>query len=675
MTISPHPPAGRVVLISNKGADQAVPVDVVAGDITVGTSDKVYTIDSCDSAAGWSVLNDATTGNGALDALATDLNHVMGTASIEFNKVDGTDKIRAGIQKTITAGDLSDYHNGGGYIHASIYIGDLTDVAHVFVRLGTDSSNYNEWRIDSMVGGWNAFRFMLMAPTGSGNTGTGWNIAATTYVAIGVHFDAEDDALADIRVDHIVLNAGAQTTSDISVSNSDPKFNAIYESVHEEDAAHVTADKGVLSLTVRKDDAIGSALSDTDGDYQPLITNEHGILRTQGQQHYALDECNSVAGWTILDDATTGNGDADALATDLNHVFGTASIEFNKVNGTDHTEAGIQKTLTAGDLTAYHKGGGVITTSIYISDLTAVAYVFVRLGTDGDHYNEWRIDDDALTADAWNSLRFNMLTPNPTGNTGNGWNIAATTYVAVGVSFDAEDDELADIKVDHLAINTGLRTTADITAEITSEVSTPNINLHRIRNKLVNVGSGAVGTDGTQRVILATDDPAVTLLGTIDADTSKIPSLGTAIMTGAAPVTIATDDTITAAGNASLVNIEKCQMGNAAPTIDSPGIINAPINAGTGARTEIIATPGANKQIWVYGLLILVDTVDCTVTLESAANALSGAMPQADNGGFHSEPSGNFAMPLFKCNTNEAFNITMGTGVGDGIVSYAVVSV
>ncbi len=123
----------------------------------------------------------------------------------------------------------------------------------------------------------------------------------------------------------------------------------------------------------------------------------------------------------------------------------------------------------------------------------------------------------------------------------------------------------------------------------------------------------------------------------------------------------------------NLASLAASLSGAAAPTIDSYG--NAPINAATGARTQIIATPGTNKQIWIYGITILCDTADVTVTLESATTALSGAMPQADNGGYSVSPSGNFAMPSLKCATNEAFNITMGTGVGDGWVSYAIVDV
>ncbi len=71
----------------------------------------------------------------------------------------------------------------------------------------------------------------------------------------------------------------------------------------------------------------------------------------------------------------------------------------------------------------------------------------------------------------------------------------------------------------------------------------------------VAAGSGAVDAL-TQRCILATDDPAVTLLGTIDGDTStiagdttsidgKTPALGNAAMAAAVPVTLASDDTNT----------------------------------------------------------------------------------------------------------------------------------
>lgn len=90
----------------------------------------------------------------------------------------------------------------------------------------------------------------------------------------------------------------------------------------------------------------------------------------------------------------------------------------------------------------------------------------------------------------------------------------------------------------------------------------------------VAAGSGA--TDAlTQRVVSATDDPAVVLLGTIDADTStiagdttsidnKTPVLGSAAMAASTPVTMATDDV---------------HMGAVGAAADPDGVIHAQLRA------------------------------------------------------------------------------------------------
>ena len=80
------------------------------------------------------------------------------------------------------------------------------------------------------------------------------------------------------------------------------------------------------------------------------------------------------------------------------------------------------------------------------------------------------------------------------------------------------------------------------------------------------VVNGGNRSAGVQTVTLADDDPVVVDLAaievlntTIAGDTTSIdgktPTLGTAIMTGAVPITIATDDTLTAAANALLTTI------------------------------------------------------------------------------------------------------------------------
>ena len=126
-------------------------------------------------------------------------------------------------------------------------------------------------------------------------------------------------------------------------------------------------------------------------------------------------------------------------------------------------------------------------------------------------------------------------------------------------------------------------------------------------------------------------------------------------------------------GDVDVTSLPDSIDGPGAPTIDS--YTSAVVDCSAGATTSVIATPGASKQLWIYGLMGTADTVDTTIVLKSATTAKTGTMPMADNGGFVLPPSGNFAQPWIKCATNEAFQITTATGTFDGVVSYAIVSV
>ena len=264
----------------------------------------------------------------------------------------------------------------------------------------------------------------------------------------------------------------------------------------EEDTTHVSGDVGMMGLAVRKDN-VGSLCS-ADGDYTPILVNEHGVLRTQAQQHYHIDECEATTGWSVL-----GN-DTINLAITTNHVCGRYALEFDKVNGAANTKiAGIQKTITSFDFTPYHKGGGFALCSIYLSSLTDVDYVFLRLGTDSSNYSEWRCSADDLEV-GWNFCRHTACLLGAT--MGNGWNSATVTYVAVGAAFDAETDALADMAIDHIAANTGLLTS--VPTEIPK-----NVNLLKVKNKVVNTEAGNVGT-GTQRITIADDDTNLSAIKT-----------------------------------------------------------------------------------------------------------------------------------------------------------------
>ncbi len=98
--------------------------------------------------------------------------------------------------------------------------------------------------------------------------------------------------------------------------------------------------------------------------------------------------------------------------------------------------------------------------------------------------------------------------------------------------------------------------------------------------------------------------------------------------------------------------------------------------AASTASQELVATPGAGKQIWVYGLFMMADTAAGTVALTDESDvALSGVMGVSDEGGWVLPPSGNFAMPWIKVTTNKALDADTGACTIDGIITYAIVEV
>ena len=354
------------------------------------------------------------------------------------------------------------------------------------------------------------------------------NVLDDNSAAILVDTTSIDGKITACNTGAVVVSSGAITETNLTSLSK------------EEDAAHSSGDKGIMALTVRSDD-LNSATT-ADGDYQPLLSNENGILRTQAQQHLDIVECNSTDGWTVL-----GN-DTINLATTTNHVCGALALEFDKVDGADNTVfAGIQKTISSISLSPYHKGGGFFLWATYLSDVTNVDYLFFRLGTDSSNYNEFRIDSDVLTA-GWISTRAGLTSP--AAVVGDGWNSEAITYVAVGVAFNLQNHALADIVIDHIAVNTGLQTSTDISAEVSSSVSTPNVNILKVGNTAVTTASGNVGA-GSQRVTIATDDVN---LAAIKTAVEALDNVSALVLTDNVPATLTEDGqmdgmyTITGAG-------------------------------------------------------------------------------------------------------------------------------
>jgi len=321
-----------------------------------------------------------------------------------------------------------------------------------------------------------------------------------------------------------------------------------------EDEAHTSGDVGVMMLGVRKDslDTIASA----DGDYTPFLFGDHGGVHMEAQHIKPLDGFEDATGWTVL------NVDTTNLGTTANHVSGSCALKFDKINGdAGATIAGIQKTITEFKCCHYVEGGGFILVPFYISSTANVDYVFVRLGTDGSNYNEYRLsnDDDTFVA-GWNLARLTFT--KPTTYVGTGIISSAVTYFALGIGFDDEANELADIVVDRTTLNSGLQTSADITAQISSDVSSPNV-IVRTWGNAVDTDDGDSGSN-TLRVVLASDQPAIPTVNTVGtvvglgtiANIAKVHNAGTVASVGTIPG-VGTISNIAQVHNAGTVQVLK----------------------------------------------------------------------------------------------------------------------
>ena len=119
-------------------------------------------------------------------------------------------------------------------------------------------------------------------------------------------------------------------------------------------------------------------------------------------------------------------------------------------------------------------------------------------------------------------------------------------------------------------------------------------------------------------------------------------------------------------------NIVGSINGPGAPVIDS--YTHAAFNL-TAAADQVLAASAANKQIWVYGIGFTLSAAG-TVSFQDEDNvAITGIMPFATNSGMMLPPSGNFAMPLWKCATDKDFEVDLVTAEMDGWIDYAVISV
>lgn len=150
--------------------------------------------------AGWSVKNTDTVNMGL------DTKHISDTNSIKFDKVDSAaNDTESLIQNSLT--NLIDASRMliDGIISTSFYVSSLANVINIFVRIGSDNGNYNQWTWTNellIANKWNTVEKRIKE-TDFADSGVGWNQVFIGYVALGVTFRLETNTLTDIRFDNI----------------------------------------------------------------------------------------------------------------------------------------------------------------------------------------------------------------------------------------------------------------------------------------------------------------------------------------------------------------------------------------------------------------------------------------------------------------------------------------
>lgn len=193
--------------------------------------------------------------------LATATNHVFGSAAISFDKANGAENSKyAGVYDTFTAIDMGELFESGAYVGGGAYLPSLTNVVNVFLRIGTDVNNNNcwTWPVANLTGAtWLNLRTAAASPDYARNIGTGWDTNAVTYVAFGVEFAAETNALAGIIMDHVHIVGGrvvaADTTANISSSVSTPNVNLLKVGNSTTDTGNGTVGSGTQRVTLASD--------------------------------------------------------------------------------------------------------------------------------------------------------------------------------------------------------------------------------------------------------------------------------------------------------------------------------------------------------------------------------------------------------------------------------------
>jgi hypothetical protein len=289
-------------------------------------------IDDLDVTTGWAGVNDDA-GN-----VATDVDNIEGAAGLNVDKLDGTANTTYGLMGKTLAAPLNAALLGPAPVVVVRYnMPSLTDVTAIVVRLGEDATNYNEWTCSvtgATAGEWEEC-YIPLSTAVVNPVGTGWDSTSIDYVALGASFGLENDTLANMIFDQLMIISGMleAPTSVVNTVVRDAAGNDRALNVDangdigvtiEGENASVTIDAPVgTPANVQISDGTDTALVQADGDLQVECSNCSG----SGVSH--IDD----AAFTVTMDDIAPTGllfDDAATATVTEDNAGIARMSANR---------------------------------------------------------------------------------------------------------------------------------------------------------------------------------------------------------------------------------------------------------------------------------------------------------------------------------------------------------
>lgn len=185
--------AENLLVVSNGGV--ALPRTTIRDRIVLANFDDLV---------GWSAKNTDT------ENIALNTKHVMGKNSISFDKANtAADDVEAVIQNNIN--DIIDVSRmlPSAQILTLFHITSLVNIVNVFVRIGTDSDNYNQWTWPSELlkaNEWNVLEKTIQESDFI-DAGSGWMQNNILHVALGVTFKLQTNTFTNIKFDSLCFMA------------------------------------------------------------------------------------------------------------------------------------------------------------------------------------------------------------------------------------------------------------------------------------------------------------------------------------------------------------------------------------------------------------------------------------------------------------------------------------